>query len=179
MVQISSSLLGNIAIKLVLSLRTCCAILSEWDPSPVLRTPSPTKGRGDKSWPLLGLSAPRVKWQRSWPPLPSPLPRGAREHASLRPYANPLSLRGARELVSLGLLSRSGAREQVSFLPAFGLSIPLLVRFLRLPPPRERFSNLVSHKSPLFLIHFNYNILDYSFQDVDYSNNALILSKIS
>ena len=38
-----------------LSSRTCCAILSEWDPSPVLRTPSPTKGRGYRSWPLLGL----------------------------------------------------------------------------------------------------------------------------
>ena len=28
------------------------------------------------------------------PPLPNPLPRGAREQVSLRPYANPLSLRG-------------------------------------------------------------------------------------
>ena len=48
------------------------------------------------------------------------------------------------------------------------------------PPPPESASQILFHlKSPLFLIHFNCNILDYSFQDAYYSNNALILSKIS
>ena len=84
------------ARELALSSRTCCAILSEWDPSPVLRTPSPTKGRGDNSWPLLGL---------------------------------------------------------------FCASISLLVRVTRLPPPRERFSNLVSSKILQYLFrHLYFNI---------------------